>query len=121
VHAQDNVKRARQGSGGPASCVLRLCYELQMANAVIDTAPLPLTTIVAVACQAFVPDGADVKRAARLCPPLVIVPPPPSRILPAAHVAVLVDDTVPAAAVVAIVPGVPEATTVEPAIVPAGP
>src|SRR4051794_16516787 len=57
-------------------------YWLQIANAVTDTPPLPLTTMVAVACQAFVPDGADDWTAARLCPPLVTVAPPPSRILP---------------------------------------
>lgn len=68
-----------------------------MANAVIVTAPEPLTTTVAVACQAFVPDGADMKTAPRLPPPLPTVAPPPRRIFPAGQVAVLAVDTVPTA------------------------
>src|SRR3954468_19909447 len=76
--------------------------------------------MVAVACQAFLPDGADDWTAARLAPPLVTVAPPPSRTLPAAHVAVLVLDTVPAAALLAIEPALP-VTTVEPERLPAAP
>jgi len=113
--------------GGPAKnlagpfATTCCCYWLQIANAVTLTAPEPATTTVAFACQAFVTDGADDWTAAALCPPLVTVAPPPSRTLPAAHVAVLVLDTVPAALVLAAVPGVADVTTVEPAIVPAGP
>lgn len=59
------AERTRQEFGGPAR-YCSLCYWLQIANAVTLTAPEPLTTMVAVACQALAPEGADDWTAARL-------------------------------------------------------